>query len=65
MKVEPGDKVAWKNKEYKVLGFSTEKDSYGRPLVVISWDSYDISPTGYVAVPQFELRRHYDYGEKL
>ena len=50
--IEIGDNVLYGRDTFKVLGFAASEDSSGKKLVELTWNNYNVSPTGYLAVPE-------------
>jgi len=50
-----GDKVEFKRKEYRVLGFAAATDGAGHRLIEIAWNDFELSHTGYFAVSAIHL----------
>jgi len=51
-----GDIVIFRGVRYPVLGFAASEDLNGKKLVEIAWDNYELSPSGYLAIPRAYLR---------
>jgi len=50
-----GNIVKYKNKNFQILGYAASEDGHGNKLVEIAWDNYEVSTTGYLAVPEADL----------
>lgn len=53
--IRVGDRVIYQGETYEVLGFAASEDSEGNKLIEIAWNDYELSPTGYLAVPKNDL----------
>lgn len=53
--IEIGETVLYRGESFKVLGYAASEDINGDKLIEIAWNNYQISPTGYLAVPAGEL----------
>ncbi len=51
-----GWEVEYEGKKYTVLGYTASEDEDGAKLIEIAWDDYNVSPTGYLAVPRKDLK---------
>jgi hypothetical protein len=46
-----GSTVNYKGKEFKVLGYAARVDENQNKWIEIAWNNYNVSPSGYLAVP--------------
>jgi hypothetical protein len=56
MKLEIGQSVIFEDRKFTILGFAASKDINGNPLIEIAWNDFSVSPTGYLAVSELDIK---------